>query len=133
MVGDLPSLTASAATTPCGVDHVRLLYRYLDTGEFDAYASLLDENVQVRGVSARPAHGREAAADAARATADPSARHELYKIIAAADSVVVTGRRLALDPDTGPTEFDFADVFTLSDDALVLSQRRFHYLAELTG
>ncbi|MEU4519959.1 nuclear transport factor 2 family protein [Amycolatopsis sp. NPDC024027] len=131
MVGDLPSLTASAATTPCGVDHVRLLYRYLDAGEFDGYASLLDENVQVRGVGAVPAYGREAAAEAARAA--PAARHELYKIIAAADSVVVTGRRLARDPDTGRTEFDFADVFTLSDDALVLSQRRFHYLAELAG
>ncbi|ADJ46574.1 hypothetical protein AMES_4749 [Amycolatopsis mediterranei S699] len=131
MVGDLPSLTASAATTPCGVDHVRLLYRYLDTGEFDGYASLLDENVQIRGVGAAPAYGREAAAEAARAA--PPALHELYKIIAAADSVVVTGRRLARDPGTGRAEFDFADVFTLSDDALVLSQRRFHYLAELAG
>ena len=119
MVGDLTSRPASTATTSCGIDHVRLVYSYLDAGEFDGYASLLDEHVQLHGVWAASASGRQQAVDAARAATNPAARHELYKIIAAADSVVVTGRYQGLD---------FADVFTISEDALVLCQRRFHYL-----
>ncbi|GAA3000827.1 nuclear transport factor 2 family protein [Actinokineospora diospyrosa] len=132
MASDISGITASAATTACGVDHVRLVYCYLDEGEFDGYASLLDEHVQVRGVGAQRASGREEAAHAARA--NPLGRHELHKVIAELDSVVVTGRYLTPGGrDAEAAHFDFADVFTISDDALVLSQRRFYYLDEPPG
>jgi hypothetical protein len=104
MAGSKERLSPSAAVTTVGLDHVRLVYDYLETGDADGYRSLLDEQAQVRAV------GNEG----------DGSRHELHKIIAEGDSVVVTGRCSAPSD-----EFDFADVFTLSELGLLLSHRRF--------
>lgn len=114
----------STELTKVGADHVRLAYHYLDRGDFDAYASLLHEDVQVRGVAAHPAHGRSDAALQAREQRDPLAHHELYKLVADGDSIVAIGGY------HGPEPVEFADVFTLADNGLLLSHRR--YLAQST-
>jgi len=102
------SIDRASPSTAAGVDHVRLAYDYIEKGDADGYASLLDAHAQVRGVGA-----------------GTRSHHELYKIIATGDSVVVTGRYSAPS-----AEFDFADVFTLSDVGLLLSHRRFRELDE---
>lgn len=113
----------SAATLAAGVDHVRLSYLYLDEGDLDAYASLLHEDVQVRTPGAPACHGR---ADAVRLAITTRGRHELFKVIGEGYCVVAVGH---YSPSGAVSrEFDFADFFTLSDDSLLLSRRRFYYL-----
>jgi len=115
MVGNVPSSSLADA----GADHVRMAYHYVDAGDFDSYGSLLHEDVQVRGLAGRPAHGRADAMQLARGTR--KGRHELYKLIADGDSVVAVGRHRS----AGPAAVEFADVFTLADNGLLLCHRRF--------
>jgi hypothetical protein len=88
-----------------GVDHVRLLYAYLDAGELDGCASLTHTG------------NRE---DALRVLAAlPPGTHELRTVEAGDQTVTATGRW------TGPTgTVDFADVFTLSDCGLIDGHHR---------
>ncbi|MEU0991530.1 nuclear transport factor 2 family protein [Streptomyces sp. NPDC005953] len=92
-------LLPSSLVTDSGVDHVRLAYHYLDTGDVDGYLSLLDED-------ARP----EAAA--------LGCRHNIDRIVASGDCVVAIGR-------VSPQQVDFVDVFTLSDEGMLRSRRRY--------
>lgn len=117
MVGSTPGLPPSAAVIVVGVDHVRLLYEYLDAGELDGYASLVHEHAQIRGVGPHDADSREDAVRMLRAW--PPGTHELWTIEPADETVTVTGRY------TGATgTVDFADVFTLSDCGLIHSHHR---------
>ncbi|MFI9387409.1 nuclear transport factor 2 family protein [Kutzneria sp. NPDC052558] len=118
-------LRPSAATTAAGLDHVRLSYAYLDEGEWDAYTSVLDEDMAVYGIGAGPALGR---AEAVRAVGGLAGRHEVHQVIGSGSCVVAIGRYRGAVADV-----EFADVFTLSDRALLLSQRRFRYLEEVPG
>lgn len=113
----------SAATLSAGVDHVRLSYLYLDEGDLDAYASLLHEDVQVRTPGLPACHNR---ADAVRLASTTGGTHELFKVIGEGHCVVAVGHYSP--PGAAPREFDFADFFTLSEDSLLLSRRRFYYL-----
>jgi len=122
MIGNVPPSSLADA----GADHVRMAYHYVDAGDFDAYASLLHDDVQVRGLAGRPAHGRTDATQLARGTR--RGHHELYKLIADGDSVVAVGRHQS----AGPADVEFADVFTLADNGLLLCHRRF-VAAEPTG
>ncbi|MDQ3404937.1 MAG: hypothetical protein M3548_16370 [Actinomycetota bacterium] len=119
------SLLPSAAIDAAGADHVRLAYDYLDAGDFDAYGSLLDEHTHVCGIGPDRARGRDHAVRAAKARAESAGRHHLYKVIVDNGNVVATGRYVGL---SAAAAFDFADVFTLSDDGLLLSHRRFRYI-----
>lgn len=124
--------SSSTATTAAGADHVRLSYEYLDAGEFDAYGSLLHEDVQVWGLGDLPAHGRAAAVARARA-AGPPGHHQVHRVVAGGDCVVAIGRYVVPATTTAPADVEFADVFTLSDDALLLGQRRFRYRCDPAG
>jgi hypothetical protein len=127
MTGDGRRTPPSAANLAAGVDHVRLSYLYQDEGDLDAYASLLHEDMQVRAPDAPACHGRAAALRLARTT---RGTHELFKVIGDGYCVVAVGHYSP--PGTAPRHephgFDFADFFTLSDDSLLLSRRRFYYL-----
>ncbi|MGB3438873.1 MAG: nuclear transport factor 2 family protein [Actinophytocola sp.] len=117
MVASTPSLPPSAAVTAIGVDHVRLLYAYLDAGELDGYASLVHEHASIRGLGPRDADSREDAVDMLRSW--PPGTHVLSTIDPTDDGVTATGRY------TGPAgTVDFVDVFTLSDCGLIHSHRR---------
>jgi ketosteroid isomerase-like protein len=115
MAGQLPS----SELTKAGADHVRLAYHYIDRGDFDGYASVLHEDVQLHGLADHTAHGRSAAALLVRGQRHPQGHHTLYKLVADGDSVVAVGSY------DGPAPVEFADVFTLADDGLLLSHRRF--------
>ena len=117
MAGSTPSLPPSAAVMAVGVDHVRLLYAYLDAGELDAYASLIHAHAQLRGVGPHDTDNREDAVRVLRAL--PRGTHELRTVEPGDRTVTVTGRYTAA---TGTV--DFADVFTLSDCGLIHSHHR---------
>ncbi|WP_434739839.1 nuclear transport factor 2 family protein [Micromonospora sp. SH-82] len=128
--------TCGTTVTAVGVDHVRLSYHYLDTGDIDAYGSLLDENVQVRRPDLAQGRGRAEVLRTHALLAGPPARHQIYKVIAAGDAVAVTGRYTASDPPRrGQPEgdLDFVDVFTLTDEGMLLGYRRFYFLAPVPG
>ncbi|MEW1549580.1 nuclear transport factor 2 family protein [Streptomyces tsukubensis] len=92
-------LLPSRLITDSGVDHVRLAYHYLDNGDVDGYLSLLDEDTRPEA----PALG---------------CRHDIDRIVASGDCVVAIGR-------VSPQQVDFVDVFTLSDDGMLRSRRRY--------
>lgn len=124
---------AITSITGIGAEHVRLSYHYLDTGDIDAYGSLLDQNVQIRHPGAYPAHGREDAVALRRKAAAARSRHTLYKVVADGDSVAVvgrlTGRPLGHRQDDSALDVDFADIFTLSGEGLILACRTFYFAA----
>ncbi len=122
-VGD-PRITPSTATTAAGTDHVRLSYLYLDAGDLDAYASLLDEAIQLTDPEFPPTRGRT---EATRRAADTDGSHQLVRIVAEGDCVVAVGRYTARNT-VPPRIYDFADLFTLSAEALLLTRRRFYHL-----
>ncbi|WP_428965193.1 nuclear transport factor 2 family protein [Micromonospora fluostatini] len=125
--------TRSTAVTAAGVDHVRLSYHYLDTGDIDAYGSLLDEHVQVRRPDLAQGRGRAEVLRTHAQVAGPPARHQIYKVIADGDGVAVTGRytgSVAPHPGQQPDgELDFVDVFTLTDEGMLLGYRRYYFVA----
>ncbi|HEX5402671.1 MAG TPA: nuclear transport factor 2 family protein [Pseudonocardiaceae bacterium] len=123
----------TSVITSVAVEHVLLSYSYLDEGDVDGYGSLLEEDMQVHRPDTPDAHGRQQALSLIAEVGGPPGRHELYKIVASGDCVVATGRF------TGPAAYpvrpaaqvdiDFADLFTISGQGLLLGQRRYYYVS----
>ncbi|MCI4066963.1 nuclear transport factor 2 family protein [Micromonospora sp. R77] len=126
MISHRGSRTRSAVATAAGVDHVRLSYHYLDTGDIDGYASLLDEHVQVRRPDLAQGRGRAEVLRIHAQVAGPPARHQIFKVIADGDGVAVTGRYTGA---SSRSDLDFVDVFTLTDEGMLLGYRRFYFVA----
>jgi hypothetical protein len=120
-----------ASVTAAGVDHVRLWYHYLDIGDVDASGSLLDDYAQVWRPDAPPGHGRAQVLDRHFEPTAAMADHHIYKLIAVQDSVAVTGR--CSSPRSAPSaerrQFEFADFFTITDRGLLLTCRRYYFVA----
>lgn len=117
-----------------GIDHVRLSYHYRDTGDIDAFGSLLHEDVQVKRPDAPFGHGRDEVIRLHTRMAGTREHHHIYKIVADGDCVVVTGSYTGTaegeEPDGSPSgPLEFADVFTLTDDGMLLGYRRFYFVA----
>jgi hypothetical protein len=122
----------SSMITAAAVDHVRLSYLYLDEGNLDGYASLLDDDIQVKRPDVPDAHGRTEVLDLMATIAGPPGKHELYKVIASGDGVAVVGRFVGpgvLRHTPESIDIDFVDVFTISDKGLLLGTRRYYYTA----
>ena len=117
MAGSTPSVPPSAAVMAYGVDHVRLVYAYLDAGELDGYASLIHTHARLRGVGPHDTDSRDDAVRVLRGL--PAGTHELWTVEPGDQTVTVTGRYVAA---TGTVHF--ADVFTLSDCGLIDSHHR---------
>lgn len=94
----------SPVITDSGVDHVRLAYHYLDTGDLDGYGSLL--------------HAGSLGPDLEAPRID-GARHDITRILADGACVVAMGR-------LAPQQRDFVDVFTLSDEGMLRACRRYY-------
>jgi ketosteroid isomerase-like protein len=115
--------------TGAAVDHVLLSYLYLDEGNLDAYASLLDEDVQLRWPGRPTRSGRAAVLAALAGSAGARGQHRLYQVIANGDCVAAIGRctgPAALRAGDGFHDVDFVDIVTVSVDGLLLGQRRFY-------
>ncbi|WP_285733071.1 nuclear transport factor 2 family protein [Nocardiopsis sp. ATB16-24] len=119
----------SAALTAAGVDHVRLSYHYLDSRDVEGYLSLLSERVWIRYPDADPVHGHAQAAEFHGTQSRLSGTHTLYQVFGQASHIVAIGRLIRTSSARGttgaPADVDFADVFVLDSDGLILGQRRF--------
>ncbi|HEY1575405.1 MAG TPA: hypothetical protein VGG05_29045 [Pseudonocardiaceae bacterium] len=110
--------------TAAGVRHVLLSYERLDAGDVQGYTSQYDVNAVVRAPGRVPALGRGAVAQGA---ADRVARpgcpdlHVVHHVVAAPQRIMVVGRMV------GRVGTEFADVFTVSDRGLLLSQTTFYF------
>jgi hypothetical protein len=110
-----------------GLDHVRLSYTYLDRDDPDGYASLLDP----AAVLDEPGHERVRGPGAVAALRRSRGRgeHHLHDVFAADGRVAAVGRfRGDAGGGDGGGEVDFADIFTLSEHGLLVTQRCFYFV-----
>lgn len=110
--------TSSRGVAAAGVDHAWLSYHYLDAGDVDGYASLLDDDAVVRRPGSPTLHGRD---EVERFHCDGNRRgstHTVEDVFAAGDRVVATGHVVTDAPDGTLLDVDFADIFTLSENGL---------------
>jgi hypothetical protein len=124
-------LRPSPAVTGAGIDHVRLFYHYLDSGDMDGCASLLDEDVRMCWPRAPIGRGRAEVARLQAALAGPPTRHEPRKVLAFGDTIVVVGRFVsaARGRSDGVAAVRFADFFTLTCEGMLLDHHRYHLAA----
>ncbi|WP_405860253.1 nuclear transport factor 2 family protein [Streptomyces sp. NBC_00090] len=117
--------------TAAGIDHVRLVYDYLDAGDLDGCASLLHDTVIFELPGLPPARGRSEAVRAHVGHVLPAARHEVDQLVARDRTVIATGRRVpapaAAVPDTA--DHRFVDVFTIAPDGMVRTCVRYYHAA----
>ncbi|MFI8369928.1 nuclear transport factor 2 family protein [Streptomyces sp. NPDC085466] len=111
--------------TAAGIDHVRLVYDYLDAGDLDGCGSLLHDAMVLELPGQPAARGRTAALRAHVLHALPGARHVVDRVVAQNRAVIATGRRVA----SGSTAADqrFVDVFTIADDGLLRTCVRYFH------
>lgn len=123
----------STSATMAGVSHVRLSYHYLDTVDFDAYGSLLDEDAQVSRPDAPPGRGRAEVLRLHEEMAWRYSGHHLHRIVAQEYTVAVTGVTDLCDGPPNPggqpeiRKVEFADFFTLTDEGMLLGYRRYYF------
>ncbi|MDH6223558.1 MULTISPECIES: nuclear transport factor 2 family protein [Streptomyces] len=125
---DHPAAAHSATTdliTAAGVDHVRLVYDYLDAGDADSCASLMHERVVLELPGMPPVHGRAEAVRAHLRHSTGRTRHEIDHLVAADRSVVAAGRRVV--PDSRHPCTRFVDVFRIADDGMVSECTRYYH------
>ena len=106
----------SPVVAAVGLDHVRLSYEYLDRGDHDGYASLLDPaaTVDEPGRSGRRLRSR--------------GEHRLNEVFAADGRVAAVGRFVGADVLGEPVDVDFADIFALSPSGLLLRRRSYYHV-----
>ncbi|HEY0697993.1 MAG TPA: nuclear transport factor 2 family protein [Micromonospora sp.] len=119
----------SARVIEAGLDHVRLSYLYLDQGDIDGYGSLLDADAVLYRPGGEPIRGRS---QIERFQIGRGGRcrteHLIHEVLASQERVVVTGRIVTRTSADGHSDVDFADIFTLSDSGLLLSQRTYYFV-----
>ncbi|MBB4981177.1 MULTISPECIES: nuclear transport factor 2 family protein [Streptomyces] len=113
--------------TAAGIDHVRLVYDYLDAGDLDSCASLLHEEVVLELPGLPPFHGRAAVLHTHFGHTLPTARYAIDRVVGQDRSVVATGRRVV--PGTDGQDLRFVDLFTIADDGMVLACTRYYHVA----
>ncbi|PDP85832.1 hypothetical protein CQJ94_18960 [Glycomyces fuscus] len=106
------------------MEHALLSYLYLDRGDPDGYASLVDGAARFEHPGFPVARGSEEAAALVLKCCGSSGTHRPRRVIAADGNVVVTGV-LTRGPG-GEAEREFADLFAITEHGLLSSWRRFH-------
>ena len=121
----------SRAVAAAGADHVRLFYDYLDMGDIDGCGSLFDDAAYLSWPQVTTGRGRSEVIGVHVKLAGPPTRHEALRIFASGDTVAATG--WFVQPGRGsPGEacaVEFADFFTVSGDGLLLTHRRYYFVA----
>jgi SnoaL-like domain len=108
-----------------GVDHVRLAYQYLDHGDADGYESLLDAGAVLEEPGRERVCGRMAVAGARRQLRGRG-EHDVHDVFAHEGRVAAIGRFRPLGRDDDAV--GFADIYTLSEHGLLVSQRSFYFV-----
>lgn len=112
--------------TAMGIEHVRLSYLYLNRGDIDGYLSLLHVDMSLSLPGATEIRGREriGAFQARPESADVD--HLIHHVIGSGDRIAVEGRFLFRGNREG---VDFTEVFALSEEGLLRSQKRYYFVA----
>lgn len=121
--GDTNVRAPSAAVTAVAVDHVRLSYHYLDTGDLDGFVSLFDPDVVLRRPGAQPVYGR-GEVERTEAQRCGRGRHVLAQVFGAGDRAAAIGRFVP-DPPLAASAFAFADIFTIADNGLLVARETY--------
>ncbi|MFD5769633.1 nuclear transport factor 2 family protein [Streptomyces sp. NPDC127049] len=111
--------------TAAGLDHVRLVYDYLDRGDLDGCGSLLHDAMVLELPGQQAARGRTDALRAHVLHALPGARHVVDRVVAQNRTVIATGRRVT--PGSATADQRFVDVFTIADDGLLRTCVRYFH------
>ncbi|NKZ01889.1 nuclear transport factor 2 family protein [Nocardiopsis alborubida] len=122
--GGPPPPPTSASVSSIGVEHALLSYLYLDRGDPDGYASLVDGAARFEHPGFPVAFGSEEAAALVLKCYGSSGIHRPRRVVAADGDVVVTGvltRRAG-----GGDDQEFADLFAITEHGLLSSWRRYH-------
>lgn len=114
--------------TAAGVDHVRLWYHYLNAGDPDAYGSLLDADARIFHPNTPPGRGRRQVVEHNMQLARLQAHHRIHKIVADGNTIAVMGRYASMAGGR-EGEGEFADFFTLARNGLLLTCRRYYFVA----
>jgi ketosteroid isomerase-like protein len=108
-----------------GIEHIRLSYLYLDRGDIDGYLSLLHADICLLLPGEREVRGRDRIAVFQARRDRPGAGHVVHHATGDGDRVVVEGRYVIGNSGQG---VDFTDVFTLSGESLLRSQKRYYFV-----
>lgn len=123
----------SAAVAAAGLDHARLSYHYLDSGDIDGYVSLLHDDVVVRRPGVVPMRGRhqvertQSERSRAESSRRPRRRHVVDTMFAGGDRVAAIGR--VSDSPGRRSDLEFVDIFTVSDCGLLIAQATYFFTA----
>lgn len=120
--GDRPR-PRSSRVAEIGKRHVILFYGYVDRGDLDGCASLLDDGVQADLPSTPPAQGPREVLALARDRLSVLGMHLLHRTVTENDAVVVQG---GFTESTTRQAKPFVDHFTFSDHGLIKSWKRSH-------
>ncbi|WP_017601298.1 nuclear transport factor 2 family protein [Nocardiopsis lucentensis] len=121
-----PSPPPGTSVSSIGAEHALLTYLYLDRGDVDGYASLVDGDARFEHPGFPVAHGAEAAAALALRCCGSGGSHRPQRVITAERDVIVTGELVLQDTETEErSSEEFADLFAITEHGLLASWRRF--------
>jgi ketosteroid isomerase-like protein len=109
-----------------GIEHVRLSYLYLDRGDIDGYLSLLHADFSLLMPGETEIHGRDRIGASQAQRAVLAADHLIRHVIGSGDRVAVEGRYVCGE---GGDDVDFTEVFSLSEEGLLRSRKRYYFVA----
>jgi ketosteroid isomerase-like protein len=112
--------------TAMGIEHVRLSYLYLDRGDIDGYLSLLHADFSLLMPGESEIHGRDRVGAFQAQPAQLAADHLIHHVIGSGDRVAVEGRYVSGEGGEG---VDFTEVFSLSEEGLLRSRKRYYFIA----
>lgn len=113
--------------TSMGAEHALLSYHYLDEGDVEGYASLVDRGALFEHPGHPVARGPRRAAELVLDRYGSRGTHRPHHVVAAQDDVVVIGTLNTRDAESGrESTQEFADFFVINEHGLLTSWRRFH-------
>ncbi len=101
------------------------MYHYLEQGDSDGFASLLDQNVVLWYPGRSPARGWRAAESYAGVG---RAAHTVSAMFAENNHVAAVGHVTGTDGIGNMIDGDFADIYTFSSSGLLVSQKKYFFV-----
>jgi len=107
-----------------GIEHVRLSYLYLDGGDIDGYLSLLHADFSLLMPGEREIRGRDRIGEFQAQPTQLATDHLIHHVIGSGDRVAAEGRCVFGEGREG---VDFVEVFSLSEEGLLRSRKRYYF------
>jgi ketosteroid isomerase-like protein len=114
----------SGGFAAAALDHARLSYHYLDTGDTDGFASLFEADAVLRSPGMPPARGRDELER--RVAGSRRSEHTLHRVFASGNQIATIGRFSGQTPSRD-VDVEFADIFTVSENGLLVSKATYFF------